>query len=148
MFFSFIAFAQLPENVTLVATGWCCLQNMATQRSILHEHCSCKHTLLVSYTAHGYLNMALLNSVTLLTVCTLLCVTQHTTQSVTLSSAGRELEACPAADRPPLWGIPFAVKDNIDVAGFKTTAACKDFAYMPEKSAAAVQALLQAGDKH
>ena len=58
----------------------------------------------------------------------------------------RELEACPAADRPPLWGVPFAVKDNIDVAGFETTAACKAFAYTPETSAAAVQALLNAGD--
>ena len=57
----------------------------------------------------------------------------------------RELEAVHAADRPPLWGIPFAVKDNIDVAGFKTTAACKEFAYEPEDSAPAVQALLNAG---
>lgn len=62
-----------------------------------------------------------------------------------LLSRCRELEAVHAADRPPLWGIPFAVKDNIDVAGFKTTAACKDFAYEPEDSAPAVQALLNAG---
>jgi len=57
----------------------------------------------------------------------------------------RELEAVHAADRPPLWGIPFAVKDNVDVAGFKTTAACNDFAYEPEDNAPAVQALLDAG---
>lgn len=50
-----------------------------------------------------------------------------------------------AADRPPLWGIPFAVKDNVDVQGFTTTAACKDFSYEPERSAPAVQALLNAG---
>ena len=32
----------------------------------------------------------------------------------------------------PLWGMPFAVKDNIDVAGCPTTAACPAFAYQPE----------------
>lgn len=41
----------------------------------------------------------------------------------------------------PLFGIPFAVKDNIDVAGLPTTAACPDFVYVPKKSAAAVERL-------
>jgi allophanate hydrolase len=45
----------------------------------------------------------------------------------------------------PLWGIPFAVKDNIDVAGLPTTAACPAFAYVPEHSASAVERLLAAG---
>ena len=45
----------------------------------------------------------------------------------------------------PLYGIPFAVKDNIDVAGLPTTAACLEFAYMPEKNAPVVQQLLDAG---
>ena len=54
----------------------------------------------------------------------------------------------PSADRAPLWGVPFALKDNIDVEGFPTTAACKDFTYQPEESAPAVQALLNAGAQH
>lgn len=45
----------------------------------------------------------------------------------------------------PLYGIPFAVKDNIDVAGLPTTAACPEFAYMPSQSATAVQRLIDAG---
>lgn len=45
----------------------------------------------------------------------------------------------------PLWGIPFAVKDNIDVAGMPTTAACPDYAYMPERDAAVVARLKAAG---
>jgi allophanate hydrolase len=45
----------------------------------------------------------------------------------------------------PLYGIPFAVKDNIDVAGLPTTAACPDFAYVPERSATAVERLEAAG---
>lgn len=45
----------------------------------------------------------------------------------------------------PLWGRSFAVKDNIDVAGLPTTAACPAFAYTPETSAFAVQRLLDAG---
>ena len=45
----------------------------------------------------------------------------------------------------PLYGIPFSVKDNIDVAGHRTTAACPDFAYVQQQTAPAVQALLDAG---
>lgn len=45
----------------------------------------------------------------------------------------------------PLYGIPFAVKDNIDVAGHPTTAACPAFAYMPERDATVVARLKAAG---
>lgn len=45
----------------------------------------------------------------------------------------------------PLWGIPFAIKDNIDLAGSPTTAGCPDYAYTPEASATVVQRLLAAG---
>lgn len=45
----------------------------------------------------------------------------------------------------PLYGIPFAIKDNIDLAGVPTTAACPGFAYTPAASAFAVELLLQAG---
>ncbi len=45
----------------------------------------------------------------------------------------------------PLWGVPFAVKDNIDVAGMPTTAACPAYAYAPARSAAVVERLVAAG---
>lgn len=45
----------------------------------------------------------------------------------------------------PLFGIPFAVKDNIDVAGLPTTAACPSFAYTPSTSATVVTRLQEAG---
>jgi allophanate hydrolase len=48
-------------------------------------------------------------------------------------------------DELPLYGIPFAIKDNIDLAGLETTAACPSFAYRPEKSAFVVQRLIAAG---
>ena len=41
--------------------------------------------------------------------------------------------------------MPFAVKDNIDLAGLPTTAACAAFAYTPAASAVSVQQLLDAG---
>ena len=45
----------------------------------------------------------------------------------------------------PLWGVPFAVKDNIDVAGLPTTAACPDYAYMPARDATVVALVKAAG---
>ncbi|KAF4555312.1 Urea amidolyase-like protein 2 [Elsinoe fawcettii] len=45
----------------------------------------------------------------------------------------------------PLYGIPFAVKDNIDVAGLPTTAACPKFSYTPTENAEVVENLLAAG---
>lgn len=58
------------------------------------------------------------------------------------------LAAARALGRPdgrPLWGIPFAVKDNIDVAGMPTTAACPDFAHTPQQDAFVVARLRAAG---
>lgn len=48
-------------------------------------------------------------------------------------------------DALPLYGVPFAIKDNIDLAGIPTTAACPAFSYTPERSAFAVRLLLDAG---
>jgi len=45
----------------------------------------------------------------------------------------------------PLYGIPFAIKDNIDLADVPTTAACPEFSYVPNKSASVVQRLIEAG---
>jgi len=45
----------------------------------------------------------------------------------------------------PLYGVPFAVKDNIDLAGLPTTAGCPDFAYAPHADAAVVARLIAAG---
>jgi allophanate hydrolase len=52
---------------------------------------------------------------------------------------GRDLDSL------PLYGVPFAIKDNIDLAGIPTTAACPDFAYVPERSATIVEQLIALG---
>ena len=54
-------------------------------------------------------------------------------------------EGASVFDRYPLFGIPFAVKDNIDAAGLPTTAACPAFSYVPEHSSTVVKLLVEAG---
>ncbi len=61
-----------------------------------------------------------------------------------MQAAARALGPFDPAQKP-LWGVPFAVKDNIDVAGLPTTAACPDFASTPSATAPAVERLLAAG---
>lgn len=48
-------------------------------------------------------------------------------------------------EKLPLAGLTFAVKDNIDVGGIATTAACPGFSYIAQRSAPAVDALLDSG---
>lgn len=48
-------------------------------------------------------------------------------------------------DAGSLWGVPFAVKDNIDVLGLPTTAACPAFTYEPDAHAVSVARLVAAG---
>lgn len=57
----------------------------------------------------------------------------------------RALEKDALAPARPLYGVPFAIKDNIDLAGLPTTAGCPAYSYMPAGSATVVQALLDAG---
>ena len=56
----------------------------------------------------------------------------------------RALEAA-GPDGKPLFGLTFAVKDNIDVVDLPTTAACPDFAYVAQRSAFVVERLVAAG---
>lgn len=64
------------------------------------------------------------------------------TEAELLAEAAR-LELAP--DGKPLFGLTIAVKDNIDVAGLPTTAACPAFAYTPSRSAHVVERLVAAG---
>ncbi len=75
------------------------------------------------------------------------CVWISRVPSEALAARARELDALDAAARArlPLFGIPFAAKDNIDAAGLDTTAACPAFAYRPAEDAPAVARLVAAG---
>ncbi|MFN3623107.1 MAG: allophanate hydrolase [Hyphomicrobium sp.] len=64
---------------------------------------------------------------------------------ITLASEDVACERARTAPRGPLYGIPFAVKDNIDVAGLPTTCACPEFAYTPDRSATVIERLEAAG---
>ncbi len=67
---------------------------------------------------------------------------QATALEARLARAG---SAAAARAAMPLFGVPFAVKDNIDVAGVATTAGCPEFRYVPEAHACAVERLIAAG---
>ena len=62
-----------------------------------------------------------------------------------LLARASHLESDPDRTVLPLYGIPFAVKDSIDVAGWPTTLACPGYAYVAERTAPVVQRLLDAG---
>ena len=70
----------------------------------------------------------------------------HVAPRARLLEQATALDAARARGTPlPLYGIPFAVKDNIDALGMPTTAACPAYAYQPDTSAPAVARLLAAG---
>ncbi len=62
-----------------------------------------------------------------------------------LLAAAAEIESRDGARTLPLYGVPFGVKDSIDVQGAPTTLSCPDFAYVASTTAPAVQRLLDAG---
>lgn len=62
-----------------------------------------------------------------------------------LLAAARDIENRPGARALPLYGVPFGVKDSIDVAGVPTTLSCPDFSYVAARTAPVVQRLLDAG---
>ncbi|KRE33211.1 amidase [Mycobacterium sp. Soil538] len=62
-----------------------------------------------------------------------------------LIAAAEAIERRPGARTLPLYGVPFGVKDSIDVDGVLTTLSCPDYAYTATRTAPAVQRLLDAG---
>ena len=62
-----------------------------------------------------------------------------------LIAAAEDIERRPGARTLPLYGVPFGVKDSIDVAGQPTTLSCPDYSYLASATAPAVQKLLDAG---
>lgn len=62
-----------------------------------------------------------------------------------LIAAAEEIERLSGARTLPLYGVPFGVKDSIDVAGHPTTLSCPDYSYVATATAPAVQKLLDAG---
>src|SRR6476646_5092896 len=62
-----------------------------------------------------------------------------------LLAVAEEIEKRPSARTLPLYGVPFGVKDSIDVAGVATTLSCPDYAYVPATTAPVVSRLIEAG---
>jgi hypothetical protein len=67
-------------------------------------------------------------------------------QTETLDRARKLLKTYPdPTARHPLFGIPFSIKDSIDIKGLRTTAACPEYAYIAEKDAPSYATLIEAG---
>lgn len=62
-----------------------------------------------------------------------------------LAAAQKLLDQSLSDPTLPLYGLPFSVKDNVDVASMRTTCGCAGFDHMPTISATAVEKALQAG---
>lgn len=62
-----------------------------------------------------------------------------------LLATAEEIEKRPGARTLPLYGVPFGVKDSIDVEGVPTTLSCPDYAYVASSTAPVVRRLLDAG---
>jgi allophanate hydrolase len=77
-------------------------------------------------------------------------ITEHGERNIWIHASEKLLADALALDARdpaslPLYGIPFALKDNIDLAGVPTTAGCAEFAYSPAESSPVAQKLLDAG---
>ncbi|MBB5321868.1 allophanate hydrolase [Marinobacter oulmenensis] len=72
-------------------------------------------------------------------------LSEDTLKTALTELAGKVEAAGGDLEQFPLYGIPFAAKDNIDAEGFETTAACPAYAYQPAKDAAVVRRLKAAG---
>ncbi|KAM7205201.1 putative hydrolase [Naviculisporaceae sp. PSN 640] len=70
---------------------------------------------------------------------------QRETRESAIAAAEKLMECYAGKPFPPLYGVPFSVKDTIDVAGVPTTAACPQYTYTPTATAPAVQHVLDAG---
>jgi allophanate hydrolase len=108
------------RSLTLAALGAAYRERRTTPRALVEELL----TRIAAYADHG-IWITLLPREQVLEVAELL--------------AGRD----PAS--LPLFGVPFAIKDNIDLVQVATTAACEAFAYTAQQSAAVVQRLIDAG---
>ena len=108
----------------------------------------CLPSLRDAYANHAYTPSALIKALlTHLQSCEDNPIWIYRLSETALMQRTAALESLPASVRQqlPLYGIPFAIKDNIDVAGLPTTAGCPDYAYVPTQTATAVQRLLDAG---
>lgn len=66
-------------------------------------------------------------------------------RKATWAEVEEQIAALGTREACPLWGIPYLVKDNIDVLGWETTAACPDYGYVAKEDAAVVALLREAG---